>query len=181
MPPNSFPLIPLPILVPEILPRAFGYSGDARYFAAYWMPGADELVVEDGQSSLCGAGWRAWLLYKDHPLIAPFIQGYNFGYSEVDAEQWMIFDLYEHRAFVAPLKIARSFLRSQWPQSEPHQLTSEEFEALVKNLEAELQARMRALQENVSERLQAAMAQEEALLKQLQHELDDALAKTKLN
>src|SRR5436189_5478811 len=101
------------------------------------MSGGDELGVEDGQSALCGAGGRVWVIYPEHPLIEPFVREYNFGYSDADAEHWMIFDTVRRCAFVALARETLQFLQSQWPKSEPKQLTPEELQALVESLEVE--------------------------------------------
>jgi hypothetical protein len=122
--------------VPQVLPAAFGYEGDARYFAAYWLSGGDELMLADGQIEFTAANWHAFLLYRDHPSVAPHLARYNFGSSDDEAEHWLVIDCIEHRAHVAPVAEARAFLRAQWPEAEASEdapdLTAEEFMAQFK-------------------------------------------------
>ena len=116
--PTAF--IPLSVPVPECLPAALGYTGPARFLAAYWEPAGDELTWDDGRAAVCGASWPAWLLYVQHRAVAPHVEQFNFGSSESEAQRWLIVDTQVPRkAYAAPPAEARPFLRAQWPENEP--------------------------------------------------------------
>ena len=115
--PKSF--TPLDIPLPEILPKALGYDGDARFIAIYWTPAGDEAVVTDGKVSFDG-NWQAFLTCIDHPAVAlPLAQAgverWALGSSDNEATHWLVLDLEERKACAAPADDAHNFLASQWP------------------------------------------------------------------
>jgi hypothetical protein len=93
-----------------------------RHFAfplslAFWsVPGAsgDEAFYTDGRSSGTGTTF-AFLAFRQHPAIAPILEQFNLGYSDVDAEHCLVIDCHESRASVAPIAQAEAFLRNQHP------------------------------------------------------------------
>ena len=170
-------LTPTAAPVPDSLPAAFGYEGEARYFAAYWLPGGDELMLADGQVEFTAYNWHAWLIYRDHPAVAPHLFRYNFGSSDEAAEHWLLIDRAERKAHVAPVAEARAFLRAQWPEAEPVDvdvpaLTAKEFLAQFKAAIADWQATHSHI---TPADIWARMETEAALCRQMQAELNTIL------
>lgn len=95
--------------------EAFGYRGNARFVAFYWVPAGDEVTYDDGTRSGTGDPW-AFLAYRRHRAVQPELSRYNLGSSDCEADDWLIFDTETHAATVAPAAAARSFLRSQHPK-----------------------------------------------------------------
>jgi hypothetical protein len=99
-----------------VLPRnweqAFGYDGEARYVAFYWTPIGDEARYDDGQASGDG-NWQMFLLVRhEHPELDRHC---NLGFSETEADDWLLLDR-ETRGFVVlPKAEAQASLRQQWP------------------------------------------------------------------
>lgn len=132
-PDSPLPGTPVDIpLLPE-LAETFGYRGDARYVGFYWTPMGDEVVFTDGRGSGSGQSW-AFLAYRRHRAVRTLLDGWNLGYSDVDAEHCLVLDRERNRASVAPLAEARAFLESQHPP--PPELSPEEAEALRERVEA---------------------------------------------
>ena len=163
---TSSDLTPLPIPVPPQLEEALGYEGDARWVAFYWTPAGDEAMYDDGQCSGDG-DWMGYLAYVDHPAVAihllrpcpaclgrgttndlenepcDFCDGagllpLNLGSSDFEADHWLVIDRQERRAYVAPVDVAASFLRQQWPELPQPSLTPDRWGDLVCRLQAEL-------------------------------------------
>src|SRR5438876_10696714 len=112
--PEPLPGDPISLPLPPAIAETFGYRGDARYAAFYWIPDGDEVVYDDGRLSGTGATW-AFLAYRRHAAVAPTLESYNLGYSDVAAEHCLLIDREEGRASVAPLAEAQAFLRDQHP------------------------------------------------------------------
>jgi hypothetical protein len=98
------------------LPRnwewTFRYDGDARYVAFYWTPAGDEAVYDDGQVSGDG-NWHLFLtLRHQHPELD---QRYNDGYSDLEADHWLLLDREARSLMVLPKAEAQARLRQQWP------------------------------------------------------------------
>ncbi len=93
-------MTPVDVPVDEILLKAMGYSGKARFVAVYFGAG-DESYAEDGLGSMtCDP--HAYLQYVRSPAclaLAPF----NLGSSDYPAESLLILDRREARAYVAPV------------------------------------------------------------------------------
>jgi len=124
--------VPLDVPVPPGLAEAVGYAGDARYVGFYWIPGGDEIVYDDGMTSGTGNPW-AWLAFKRHRNVAPHLEEYNLGYSDLEAEHALIVDRDHDLASVALIRAAHQFLRAQHPP--PPEPTPYEREELERHLQ----------------------------------------------
>jgi hypothetical protein len=103
-------------LLPRNWERAFGYDGDARYVAFYWTSLGDEAMYDDGQ--VAGDGnWRLFLTLRyQHPELD---RRYNVGYSDLEADHWLLLDR-ETRDLVVMRRVeAQARLRQQWPPLDP--------------------------------------------------------------
>lgn len=114
--PETF--VPLDIHVPPNAARAFGYSGSACHVAFFWEPVGDELCYDDGR--IAGTGeWHPFLQYRSHRHIAPSLRFWNIGYSDEEAEHWLVLNPLAGRAWIALVADARAFLAAQHPKMEP--------------------------------------------------------------
>lgn len=113
---NTANLIPLTVPVPPepLLEDALGYTGKARYFAAWWQPEGDESMTGDGLTTTTGQ-WMGYLSYIQHARVAPMLMNYCLGSSDGPADHWLIFDRQERKAYIALRHAAQKFLSSQWP------------------------------------------------------------------
>ena len=103
-------------VLPRNWERAFGYDGDARYVAFYWTPVGDEAMYDDGRVSGDG-NWRLFLsLRYRHPELD---RRYNVGYSDLEADHWLLLDRETHDLVVMPRAEAQARLHQQWPTSGP--------------------------------------------------------------
>jgi hypothetical protein len=103
-------------VLPRNWERAFGYDGDARYVAFYWTSLGDEAMYDDGQ--VAGDGnWRLFLTLRyHHPELD---RRYNVGYSDLEADHWLLLDR-ETRDLVVMRRVeAQARLRQQWPPLDP--------------------------------------------------------------
>jgi hypothetical protein len=99
-------------VLPRNWERAFGYDGEARYVAFYWTPVGDEARYDDGQVSGDG-NWRLFVtLRHQHPELD---HHYNLGYSDVEAEDWLLLDRETRDLVVLPKAEVQARLRQQWP------------------------------------------------------------------
>jgi hypothetical protein len=99
-------------MLPRNWERAFGYDGEARYVAFYWTPVGDEARYDDGRASGDG-NWQMFLLVRhEHPELD---RRYNRGYSEMEADDWLLFDRETRDLVVLPKAEAQARLRQQWP------------------------------------------------------------------
>jgi hypothetical protein len=131
---------PLQIPVPPspILENAFGYfcKETVQYIAVWWAPSGDEVVVSDGRITFTGYGW-GYLTYVNHPLVKPYLKNYNLGSSEFEAEDALIINLFDQKAYVLNINEARLFVQSQWAHDKkdvscPLQIVStEDLERLI--------------------------------------------------
>ena len=103
-------------VLPRNWERAFGYDGDARYVAFYWVSLGDEAMYDDGQ--VAGDGnWRLFLTLRyQHPELD---RRYNVGYSDLKADHWLLLDRETRHVVVMPKVEAQARLRQQWPTSCP--------------------------------------------------------------
>jgi hypothetical protein len=118
--------------VPPDLAEAFGYRGQARFVGFCWSPLGDELNYDDGRSAGSGAS-HAFLTYKRHKSVEPLLRGWNLGYSDAEAEHCLLLDRQRNRASIAPLAVARAFLKAQHPPARP--LSAQEAETLRRQIE----------------------------------------------
>jgi hypothetical protein len=110
---NLIPLINIP--VPPMLEQALGYEGQHRYVAFWWEPAGDELAWDDGQSGVVGANWHAWLIYEQHPRVAPHLESYQLGNSDEPARHWLLLDRQERMLYVGTTPDVTRFLAQHTP------------------------------------------------------------------
>ena len=118
--------LPLEIPFPPRLAEAFGYQGKARFVGFHWDPVGDEVFFDDGQRSGPGEAW-AFLAYRQHPTVAPHLDPYNLGYSDLEAEHALLLDRQTDQVQVARLDVVQAFLCQQHPpllgmDDDPHAL-----------------------------------------------------------
>jgi hypothetical protein len=111
--PFQLDITPLDAPVPPMLEAAIGYAGAARLVAFHWQPAGDEACYDDGQTSLCGAHWPAYLAYTQHPAVWPHLALYDFGSSEEPARHWLLLDRATRQLYAAPWDVAGAALRLQ--------------------------------------------------------------------
>lgn len=110
--------VPLHVPVPPNAAAAFGYPGAAAHVAFYWEPIGDELCYDDGR--IAGTGeWYPFLQYRSHARVAPILEPWNIGYSDVEADHWLVLESVAGRAWIAKNTDARSFLHGQHPPQPP--------------------------------------------------------------
>ncbi len=117
LPNETFTTLSIPVPPGPLLEQALGYTGQARFFAAWWEPCGDEAMVSDGCTTATGE-WQGFLAYVQHPSIYPALVRIDLGSSETEAQAWLVIDRQERKAWIAKPKDARAFLGQQWPQSE---------------------------------------------------------------
>jgi hypothetical protein len=115
-------------VLPRNWERAFGYDGDARHVAFYWTPVGDEALYDDGQVSGDG-NWRLYLILRyQHPELD---RRYNVGYSNLEADHWLLLDRETHDLVVMPRAEAQARLREQWTSLDANaKLTSFEWDVI---------------------------------------------------
>jgi len=132
-------MIDIPAPCPPGLEQAIGYEGDARYCAFYWIPGADEIVYEDGYCSGTG-NWQVYLAWAHHRTVQPYLMGalcpscngqscpschhkgfttFNFGDSDCETEHWLLLDCQQRRWSAEKTKEVERFLIGQHPPRPP--------------------------------------------------------------
>jgi len=115
-------------VLPRNWERAFGYDGDARYVAFYWTSLGDEAMYDDGQ--VAGDGnWRLYLILRyQHPELD---RRYNVGYSDLEADHWLLLDRETHDLVVMRRAEAQARLRQQWTSLDANaKLTSFEWDVI---------------------------------------------------
>jgi hypothetical protein len=110
---NLIPLINIP--VPPMLEQALGYEDQHRYVAFWWEPAGDELAWNDGQCSIVGANWHAWLTYIQHPRVAHCLEPYELGNSDEPARHWLLLDRQERTLYVGTTPDVARFLAQHTP------------------------------------------------------------------
>jgi hypothetical protein len=126
-------IIPINVPFPPMLARALGYEGNARYLAAWWEPGGDEVWITDGRIGETGQ-WSAFLAFTDHIRVSPLLSGYNLGSSEVEAEYVLLVDQTEKTISICPRGEIQQFLEQQWPKSPSNNLSPEQLEKALEIL-----------------------------------------------
>ncbi len=127
---------PLPVVVPPMLEAAMGYTADARLVAFFFDVG-DEAYVADGHITFTGE-WDTYELFVNHPLVAPYLCGYDLGSSEEPPVHYLLLDRQTRTLSVAPVDLAQRLLRRQWGRSEEPEpvlvVTEQEWDQLVGDL-----------------------------------------------
>jgi hypothetical protein len=98
--------------LPHNWEHAFGYDGQARFVAFYWTPAGDEAMYDDGRAAGDGNWYLFSTLRHTHPELD---RRYNLGYSELEAEHWLLLDRETRALTVLPVTEAQARLRKQWP------------------------------------------------------------------
>lgn len=98
-------------VLPRNWERGFGYDGEARYVAFYWTPVGGEAMYDDGRVSDDG-NWRMYLTLRyRHPELD---WHYNVGYSDLEADHWLLLDRETRNLVVVPKAEAQATLHRQW-------------------------------------------------------------------
>jgi len=123
--PNRTPTImdfqPLLIPVPPMIEEALGYTGSSRFVAFYWKPSLAGFCWCDSQESRPSSFGAVWLTFAQHRRVHPFLEHFNLGAGDSDAEQWLLLDRVKRQFLVGvPTEIA-AFLSSV-----PHETLSAE-------------------------------------------------------
>ena len=100
----------------------------------------DGLVTHDG----CWWGYQAFV---DHPLSAIALAGrrYDLGSSEETATHWLVIDRETRTASIAPVQEAEQFLDAQHPPLPQIDLTSEQWRALIDQLNQAMGEQMKTM------------------------------------
>jgi len=156
---------------PPMLEEALDYPGNARYVAFYEAPNG-EMRYDDGTISADG-DWLAWLIFVNHPCIAPMLRGPHFHASAQGARRWLLLDREARALYVGEREEINRLLYSQSPGDLPFGLSREEMEALVERVRETFKRECQPL--SLVE-LHEAMAQRNQLLVDLRVWLDAFLS-----
>jgi hypothetical protein len=88
----------------------------------WWTPLGDELMLADGTITATG-DYRGWLAFCAHPLSRLFLNAYELGSSEQEAEHWLLVDRHPGTLDVGLAHDVRALLATQ--PCELHALTAE--------------------------------------------------------
>lgn len=169
--PEEYGLTKLPAAAPPVLPEVLGYEGEARYIAGYWMPGGDEVIVDDGMLSFTGE-WLAWLVYIGHPSVNRVLSAYNLGSSDEEAEHWLLIDRTEHKAYIGPADTVRRFLDACRPQRPKVFINMEEFKGLAERLGQEMRKAEDGAVEDIGRQVAERMERSFRLRRELKEDID---------
>ena len=94
---------------------AFGYTGRQRHVGLWWERCGDEASFCDGECTVVGAEWVAYLTLVEHPRNWPLLDlDVELGDSDTEATHMLVLDREDPRAaWVAPREIAERWLRRQ--------------------------------------------------------------------
>jgi hypothetical protein len=145
-------MTPLPILVPQQLEEAVGWSGDARWISVCWSSCGDAPWIEDGRSSQTATPW-AMLAWWRHASVAPHLRHLDLGSSEADGTQRLLLDRQERRTFVADTTEARRVVRDQWPAEPEVELTADQWQQIVEEVRQQMLNRPLPSMEQLVEQL----------------------------
>lgn len=115
---ESFARLAIP--VPPDLDRAFGYFGHARYVGFCWEDQSDKLLCSDGQTTVLGANWPAWITFVRYPCIKDAIASFGLGNLEdatgrpVPATHMMLIDRVKCAIRMGEISEVRAYLEAQW-------------------------------------------------------------------
>jgi hypothetical protein len=96
---------------------AFGYAGRQRHVGLWWERCGDEASFCDGEYTVVGAEWPAYLTLVDHPRNWPLVEPHNLGDSDTEADEMLVLDREDPgAAWAAPRADAERWLHEQaWP------------------------------------------------------------------
>jgi hypothetical protein len=127
-------LVRLPLPCPPQLVKLSGYDDGGRLVALWWSPFGDELMFSDGTVTATGR-WRGWLSFCGHPLVRVFLEDYQLGDCEQEAEHRLLVDRHLGTLDVGLARDVEQLLATQ--PSELHALTADlsvsETQALVQH------------------------------------------------
>ncbi len=174
--PTAGELVRLALPCPPQLVELVGYDGPGRLVALWWSPLGDELMFCDGTLTATG-NRRGWLCFCEHPLVRVFLEDYQLGDSEHEAEHWLLVDRYLSTLAVGLARDVEALLATQ--PSELDALTADLSPSVARVL---LERARDAHIERERKRAQQLQAEargwrerEQDLLEQLTDVLDDAL------
>jgi len=161
---------------PPQLVELVGYDGPGRLLALWWSPLGDELMFCDGALTATG-NWRGWLSFCEHPLVRVFLEEYQLGDSEDEAEHWLLVDRYLGTLAVGLARDVEQLLVTQ--PSELHALTADLSPTVAQVLlerarDAHIERERKRAQELQAD-VRGWREREQELLEQLTAVLDDAL------
>ena len=109
------------------------------------LPG-DEAMVTDGRVTHDGCWW-GYQAFVDHPLSAIALAGhrYDLGSSEETATHWLVIDRETRTASIVPVQEAEQFLDAQHPPLPQINLTSEQWCALIDQLNQAMGEQMKTM------------------------------------
>jgi hypothetical protein len=170
-------IVRLPLGCPAQLVELSGYDGAGRLVAMWWTAIGDELMFSDGTITATG-DYRGWLALCAHPLTRLFLNPYELGSSEHEAEHWLLVDRHLATLDVGLAYDVQALLATQ--PSELHALTAElsptEAAALLEHAFEDHAARERAkTPEQRGSDMRARYEREQELLRGLEAVLDEGM------
>jgi hypothetical protein len=142
--PNPTPTIidfqPLLIPVPPMIEEAFGYTGSSRFVAFFLKPRPIDFSWCDPHESRPSSYGAVWLAFAQHQRIHPFLEHFNLGGGDSDAEQWLLLDRVKRQFLVGVASNVAAFLRSV-----PHEILSAEGDGTDSEAEDVIQVAMSAM------------------------------------
>lgn len=81
-------------------------------------PFGDELCYDDGRIAGTGA-WYPFLQYRSHARVAPSLKPWNIGYSDVEADHWLVLETAAGNVWIAEIADALAILLPQHPPTPP--------------------------------------------------------------
>jgi hypothetical protein len=143
----------------------------------WWTPLGDELMFSDGTITATG-NYRGWLAFCAHPLTRLFLNPYELGNSEHEAEHWLLVDRHLATLDIGLAHDVQALLATQ--PSELHALTAElsptEAAALLEHALEDHAARERAkTPEQHGSDIRARYEREQELLRGLEAVLDEGM------
>jgi hypothetical protein len=162
-----------PIPIPPQLEAAVEYRGDARYFALYWTPAGDEVMVTDGRVSHDGCWW-GYLTFIDHPAVMLGLLGQrsDLGSSDTEATHWLVIDREMRTAVIRPCHAAEQMLDEQHSPLPQIELTRAEWDAIVAQALSDASAQMATFDAQAA---RAAWAKQNTIVAEMKNWLDAQL------
>jgi len=152
---------------------AFGYTGQQRHVGLWWERSGDEASFCDGEYTVVGAEWAAYLTLVDHPRNWPLLDlDVELGDSDTEATHMLVLDREDPgAAWVAPREATKRWLHEQaYPGelTEPEgtvELTPKLVDAALRHAFARLHEveRFEAVEDLMRDRAERLAALEEAL------------------
>ena len=106
-----------------MIEEAFGYTGSSRFVAFFLKPSPAGFSWCDPHESRASSYGAVWLTFAQHRRVHPFLEHFNLGDGDSDAEQWLLLDRVKRQFLVGVASKVAAFLRSV-----PHEILSAEGE-----------------------------------------------------